>query len=291
MQTNIWEEFISLNVPAQYSGEVLEPVGRFLAQADGSVCWDESRLSVADAAARDVSPLPLTEHREGYYGSNHYNFWASGLRDWFQIRDWCEAHGVGIDSVLDIGCASGRLLRHLHYQAGIPTVMGCDINRFHVDWVARNLPPEIAVFQNTSIPSLPLPDASLDCVTAFSVMTHVESFDSTWLMELRRILRPGGIAWLTFHGDRTWREMQPGWPLYGALDRHPDYQQWRELPQLPFDRTVFRWQADRSYSSNVFYRDGYIQSCWGRLLEVVDIIPAIPAFQDICILRKRGDRE
>jgi SAM-dependent methyltransferase len=217
MQTNVWEDFISLNSTADYAaGKTHEPVKSYVEQADGSVVWDASRLPVEVAVSRDTAPLPLTEHREGYYGPNHYNYWASGLRDWFQILEWCEANDHKINSVLDMGCASGRLLRHLHYQSDVRDVIGCDINRAHVDWVGRHLPREVRVFQNSSIPTLPLPDASLDIVTAFSVMTHIETFDSTWLMELCRVLRPGGIAWLTFHGDRTWRELEPSWPLYGA---------------------------------------------------------------------------
>jgi SAM-dependent methyltransferase len=285
MQTNIWEDYISLNSHAEPSLEVIGPAKEFVSQADGSVVWDVSRLSVKTAVSRDTSPLPLTEHREGYYGPNHYNFWASGLRDWFQILEWCEARKVKIESILDMGCASGRLLRHLHYQSDVKNIMGCDINRFHVDWVARNLPREICVFQNTSIPTLPIPDSSVDFVSAFSVFTHIESFDTTWLMELRRILRPGGIAWLTFHGDRVWRDIKPTWPLYGALDTHPGYKQWRQLPELPQDRTVFRWHSEKSYSANIFYREDYIRNQWGRYLDFVEIIPCLPNFQDICILR------
>ena len=68
MQTNIWEDYISLNSQTESVNEALDPVGKFLAQADGSVAWDESRLSVDLAVSRDTSPLPCTEHREGYYG-------------------------------------------------------------------------------------------------------------------------------------------------------------------------------------------------------------------------------
>ena len=40
-----------------------------------------------------------------------------------------------------------------------------------------------AVFQNHSIPTLPLPDASIDLITAFSVFTHMEGMETAWLME------------------------------------------------------------------------------------------------------------
>ncbi|MHB8885623.1 MAG: class I SAM-dependent methyltransferase [Methylovirgula sp.] len=286
MLTNIWENYISINSQAEISNAILGPVKDYVDQADGSVVWDITKLPVRVAVERDISPLPTTDGREGYYGANNYNFWASGLRDLFQITDWCSEKQIEIESFLDVGCASGRLLRHIHYQSDIKTIIGCDINRTHVDWVARNLPREIAVFQNTSIPTLPLPDASIDFISAFSVMTHIEAFDLTWLMEFRRILRPGGIAWLTFHGDRTWREIQPGWPLFDALTTHPDYAKLRSAPELPSEKLVFRWHTDRSYSANVFYKEEYIKNNWGRILDFVEIIPCQPRFQDTAILRK-----
>src|SRR5262249_35950762 len=160
---------------------------------------------------------------------------------------------------LDFGCASGRILRHMFYQAQTPEIWGCDINRRHVEWVSAHLPGEIRVFQNTSLPHLPLPDSSVDVITAFSVFTHIESFDTAWLMELRRILKPNGIAWLTVHADRTWREMTPDWPIYNALVHHKDYAELAKHRDLPAERIVFRWHGDRSYSANVFYREEYLR--------------------------------
>jgi SAM-dependent methyltransferase len=286
MQTRIWEDFISINPSVEASTTTLPSVSAYVEQADGSVVWDTAELSVSTAVSRDTSPLPTTEDREGYYGPNHYNYWASGLRDFLQITAWCKRNGVELNSLIDLGCASGRLLRHAHYQSEIKEVIGCDINRSHVDWVAKNLPREIQVFQNSSIPFLPIPDASIDFLSAFSVMTHVETFDTAWLMEFRRVLRPGGVAWLTFHGDRTWREVAPGWPLYAALDAHPDYATYRSNPTLPSDRLVFRWNVEGSYSANIFYRDEYIKSVWGRFLDFQEIIPCQPSFQDTAIFRK-----
>ncbi len=66
----------------------------------------------------------------------------------------------------------------------------CDINRRHVDWCNLHLPRSIRVFQNTSLPLIPLPEGAVDLVSAFSVFSHIEAFDTTWLMEIRRVLAP-----------------------------------------------------------------------------------------------------
>jgi SAM-dependent methyltransferase len=280
-----WEDSISLNSGAGFFSEHIGPAAQFAAQDDGSVVWDRNRIPLDVALSRDKAPLPSTEAREGYYGPNHFNYWASGLRDYCEIAEWLERNDIGISNCLDIGCASGRLIRAFDAQGGVKAI-GCDINRRHVDWVAANLPPTIAVFQNHSIPSLPLAENSIDLVTAFSVFTHVEAFDTTWLMEINRILRPGGIAWLTIHGDRTWKELRPDWPLYGPLDAHPGYGDDRKHTNIPRPRIVYRWHKDKSYSANVFYSYEYIKTVWGRILDIVEIRACLPPYQDAVVLRK-----
>jgi SAM-dependent methyltransferase len=287
MTVPIWEDFISLNSRAELSSDVLGPARDYTAMDSGEVTWDEAILSKEAMLARDTSVLPILEHREGYYGPNHYNYWASGLRDYCQLLDWARVNDLSPKSLLDIGCATGRFLRHVESDGRIEEKLyGCDINRLHIDWIARHLPPKIFAFQNSSIPTLPLADACVDVVTAFSVFTHVESFDTTWLMEIRRILRSGGIAWITIHGDRTWRDINPTWPLYAALNVHPEYAGYRHSAELPRDRLVFRWFAERSYTANIFYSYSYIRRYWGRLLAVKDIFPALPLYQDIVVLQK-----
>ena len=286
MTGTLWEDSISLNSRAELDDEVLPGVAAFLEQETGEVGWDRARFPLQDAVAKDPWPLPTTQQREGYYGANHFNYWTSGLRDYCQLVEWLEQDGAPMNSLLDLGCASGRLLRHAALQGGVREVYGADINRLHVEWINRRLSPGILAFQNTSLPILPLPDASLDVVTAFSVFTHVESFVSAWLLEIRRVLKPGGVAWLTVHADRTWREVDPTWPLFGPLDAHPDYAPLRGQKDLPSDRLVFRWKDDASYSSNVFYKEDYLRSAWGRVMPVVDLFPTLPAYQDIVVMRK-----
>ena len=287
MSDTIWEDLISLNSGAEMFRDHIGPAAQFVAQDDGTVAWDRKRIPLDVALARDPAPLPSTDAREGYYGPNHFNYWASGLSDYCEIAEWSEKNNLRIGTYLDIGCASGRVVRAFDAQAGVKSI-GCDINRLHVDWMAANLPPSIAVFQNHSIPTLPLAENSIDLVTAFSVFTHVEAFDTTWLMEINRILRPGGVAWLTIHGDRTWRELKPEWPLHAPLEAHAGYREDRGHGAIPRPRTVYRWHNNRSYTAYVFYSYDYIRTVWGRILDVVEIRPCQPRYQDVVVLRKKG---
>ena len=260
-----WEDWVSLNSQSRFEPRSVKSVKHHLELDDGSVVWNEKRLNKRALIKADSSDIPTTEDREGYYGANHYNYWASGARDLAQILDYFDKKGgVAFDTTLDFGCASGRLTRHLHHSGKARKVMGCDINRKHVDWASHYLPRDIITFQNTSVPHLPLSDASVDLITSFSVFTHIEAFEDTWFMELDRILRPEGIVWITIHGDRTWREVEEGWPLYEALKTHPDYAEHKDLDVPPFERTIYRWISDTSYSSNVFYTYEFVQKRFGQ---------------------------
>ncbi len=286
---DIWENYICLNSGVDKRFDVLPPPAAHMA-TDSRMGWWEG-LDYAAQLARDTHPLPATEDREGYFGTDHFSYWASGLQDARMLLDTARRLGVADPrAYLDFGCASGRVMRHTALEAPAMKTMGCDINRLHVEWCNAHLPPSITTFQNHSVPSLPLESGSVDIVSAFSVFTHIEAMETAWLMELRRILRPGGIAWITLHTEGTLRDMTPDWPLWMPVMTHPDAAALLDADDRGFegDRLVLRWLAGRSYSSNVFYKEDYVRSRWSRILEVADFRRRHPSFQDVVILRKNG---
>lgn len=283
----VWEELISLHPDGELDFEVLAPAREHRAADQHPTDWSTEGEALDRALAADDHPLPRTEDREGYYGPHHFSYWASGLRDTRLLYEAADRLGVEVRDYLDLGCASGRVIRHVAASDRGTKVFGCDINRRHVDWVSRHLDPAITVFQNHSVPQLPLPDASLDAVTAYSVFTHIEVFDTTWLMELRRVLRPGGIAWVTVQSDLTWAAMGPGWPIYDALARMDEFApHLTDRGPLPSERTVFRISSDRSYTSNVFYDRDYVRRTWSRILPIAEEHHRFPDLQDVVILQK-----
>lgn len=280
-----WENLICLNSDVEPAFTLLAPASEHLATDARRDTWDG--LDYAEALCRDTWPLPQTADREGYYGDDHFSYWASGLQDAQLLATAALQHGVTLERYLDLGCASGRVLRHVALGHPEVAAMGCDINRLHVEWCNRHLPPNCTVFQNHSIPTLPLPDASVDVVSAYSVFTHIEALETAWLMELRRILRPGGIAWITVHSELTLQDMTPDWPLWAPTMKHPQAARLIGADRrFAGDRLVLRWLADRSYSSNVFYRLDYIRKHWSRIFDVLEVRRRCPSFQDVVILGK-----
>jgi ubiquinone/menaquinone biosynthesis C-methylase UbiE len=236
-------------------------------------------------AQRDGFPIPAPEDREGYFGELHLDYWLSGLGDVLLLRAIAERmdrpFGTG-QRLLDFGCASGRVLRHAHVLAPELDLYGVDIGRHNVEWARRHLPAAIAIAQGTVIPSLPFEDGSFDVVYAGSVFTHIDQFEEAWLLELRRVLKPGGFALLTFHPERIWSDLRdPTHPVAQtvAAARHrldppgiePVSADVFDRP-LPAERVVLTNVEYPVNNANVIHSHRWIRERWGRYLDVRDII-------------------
>ena len=185
--------------------------------------------SIDECLRRDVAPLPTPEDRGGYHGQRHFDFWLSGLADHLRIIDAAARVGVTLaagDRVLDFGCGSGRVLRHFLAQRPELEAWGVDANPAAVEWIASNLSPAAKVFRTTTFPHLPLPDASFKVAFALAVFSHLDELDIAQLLELRRCLVPGGIAYVSVQTDATWARLDESNPAFrlvqAARDAHPD---------------------------------------------------------------------
>jgi SAM-dependent methyltransferase len=280
---------ISINERGE-SAEVLPPVADLVTD-DPWISFDNVTLDspLDDYIARDPFPIPETCDREGYHGDRHYDYWLSGLRDYLCIRQVFDEYSVADEpvTVFDLGCASGRVLRHFLCQESDAEVWGADINVKHIDWILRFLGPVPRVFQNFVIPSLPLEDSSISLVYALSVFTHIERYELAWLSELRRVLRPGGVAYITLHTDRTWRNLNPHHRLYHDLLERGDFglsPDSFEEP-MPAERLMFEWPRGGPSDTTIFHSAQYIADTWDRLLDLIDIVQG-PDYPDVAVLRK-----
>jgi SAM-dependent methyltransferase len=109
-----------------------------------------------------------------------------------------------MDAILDFGCGCGRIARWFSTLER-PQLHGCDYNRELVAWCETNL--EFMSARATELaPPLPYADASFDFLSAFSVFTHLSvELAGSWIAEMRRVVRPGGLMWFTIHGE-SYRE-------------------------------------------------------------------------------------
>ena len=266
---------------------VLPPVAELLADDNTVFHYTDldgnpAKLDFREAAAADPYPLPMPVDREGY-GTVEFTprFWATGHSDWLNVQDAIQrfmpekpAEGEKL-RVLDFGCASGRVLRHAHTFSGETTdIWGCDFAPENVNWVKRYLSSDIKIFLNNANPHLPFTDGYFDVITAFSVFTHIDLFEDAWLLELRRITKPGGLLYLTTQNDASWPRVVDRPHMLKHIEQankikgNPTVSKDLFESEMPSDRIVFRMSEDENYNCNVWMTNDYIRQTWSRYFDV-----------------------
>jgi SAM-dependent methyltransferase len=138
-------------------------------------------------------------------------FLASGRAQTGYLRELLAEVGQPLDqmdAILEFGCGCGRMTRWWAADSARLDINACDYNSELVGWCQENL-PFVRATTNDLRPPLPYPDDSFDFVYAFSVFTHLSvELAHSWLAEIRRISKPGGLIWFTVHGD-TYRARLP----------------------------------------------------------------------------------
>jgi SAM-dependent methyltransferase len=139
-----------------------------------------------------------------------------------------EPNGAKPVRILEWGCGSGRLLRHLRglYGPGAASLHGSDYNRSSVQW-CREAYQDIGFSTNDLAPPLQVGDSSVDIAYAVSVLTHLpDDLCRAWIAELTRVVRPGGLILFTTGGWPFRARYQPndqaaylrGDPIYRGWD-------------------------------------------------------------------------
>lgn len=115
----------------------------------------------------------------------------AGLPDGYSLDGRC---------VLDFGCGAGRTLRHFVAEDSGAELWGCDIDVPSIEWLEQNMSPPLHVFANAEVPPLDQPDGKFDLIFCVSVFTHLTRHWSEWLLEMHRVLKPGGLLLATYMG-------------------------------------------------------------------------------------------
>ena len=259
-------------------------------------------LPVEDLLARmhsDRWPIPQAGDREGYFSHAHPLYWLSGLADHLFLAGLARTAREE-PTILDFGCGSGRVLRHFGATpAGGPRTLAADVNRRNIAWMREHLDqPNLELLQTTYYPPLPLEDGSVDFVYALSVWTHIDEFEEAWLEELRRILRPGGRAFLTYHSERTWKILaDPGDWLGQILTAGEYILDSTNEPvtaallgqRMPRERLALLPTTRPYQYLNIFHSNAYVRERWGRVLEVEQTFERVHGpHQDGVLLRKKA---
>jgi SAM-dependent methyltransferase len=170
-------------------------------------------------------------------------------------------------AALDFGCGSGRVMRWF-LQHGDIALTGCDIHQPTIDWMVSSYPAGVRLYANNPEPPLPELAETFDLVYCGSVFSHLPDW-APWLLELRRVLKPGGLLVASIHGRGLWQ--------FGEAGK-------RGVP-WDEDRTgllVERYgdDFDDSWGPAVYVSEWWLREHWGRAFEIVRFEPTGFALPD-----------
>lgn len=146
-----------------------------------------------------VPPVGVVDSVQGPSKSDPSTFLGSGARQTYSYLTSLRDLGLdvsGIQRMLDLGFGTGRILVHF-----LPFAMekyGCDVNQSACDWTSKTLGEHARLSLSRLEPPLDFPDDFFDLIIATSVFTHTPyQLQPAWIAEIRRILKPGGVAMVT----------------------------------------------------------------------------------------------
>jgi SAM-dependent methyltransferase len=152
------------------------------------------------------------------------------------------AHEVReLGPICDMGCGPGQIARYLHCQ-GVDT-LGVDLSPRMIS-EAQRLNPKVHFHQGNML-SLPDADNSWGGIAAFYCIIHIprEQIVAA-LIEMKRVLRPGGVLLVTFHIGQEVKHLEEWWEKPVNLDfafyEPAEMQNWLNEAGYDLEETLVR---------------------------------------------------
>ena len=178
--------------------------------ANGFVILQASAEELAKPIAERIPPTAL-RHYYGFKDGKYHDdlYLKSGRQDAATIRKIVTEDGFQLkgERILEFGCSAGRILRNFEEEAKAGEAWGVDLHSAAIHWAQTHLTP-FNFFTNTTAPHLPFESNHFGLIFAGSVWTHIGEMDDAWLLEIRRVLRPGGRAYITISDTNTLAEVK-----------------------------------------------------------------------------------
>jgi SAM-dependent methyltransferase len=214
--------------------------------------------------ASRVRPLDGYPDPYGYYEEQ------GGLMKQALLDLLPEGYSLEGKRVLDFGSGAGRVLRHFLAEAESAEFWGADADAASIEWMERELCPPLHAWRSEARPPLGLEHGSFDLIWAISVFTHLADESLPWLLELQRLLKPGGLLIATYYGrwnseelaGEPWEEDRVGMNVLGHN---------------------VGWDLG---GPSVLISDWWMREHWGRAFEILELEPQVDNMSWV-LMRKR----
>ena len=210
------------------------------------------------------------------------NYFASG---YMQMHRWLallEHSGFNLrtaSTIMELGCGSGRLLRHLRCIKGA-RLIGTDVEADKIAWCRAYLPGIEFYAHGIEPPITGLDDGTASLIYASSVFTHIPlATQEAWLVELRRILKPDGYLLVSVLNRQYMDEMLTPDQARQVEDNGHFELTWED------DNVSVSSQLTRQW--DVFQSRAELNEVFGRHFHLLDFVPS---HQDLLVLQKPGPR-
>jgi SAM-dependent methyltransferase len=228
------------------------------------------------------------------------------IRGALAFREHCaqvlKANGTAFshDSVLiDFGSGWGRIARA--FMKDVPASNIYAVEPFDFIIEARKANNYISFVRSEPLPPLPFRDAFATHLVTWSTFSHFnKQFFDSWLTEFARILRPGGVCFITTLGVHFLEGLKDahlpktsGQPVHFWIDlilkRLPNEQIDSVIQEIRTGR--FFWlpsdSVARSEFAECFVTDRYVLDNFSTLFEIIHYADEGQLAQDCLALRRR----
>lgn len=253
--------------------------------------WD-GPLNIMGEISNDekMNAVPPDKLRHWYSLGDDEKYLLHGKWTSARFRELFEEYGP-IDAecrIADIGCSSGRVVRWFNDVAEAGTeVWGIDIDAEAIKWATQNIGAHINFMTNTTNPHLPFEDNYFNFLYGNSLFTHIGELSTAWLMEMRRVLKPGGVAIFTFNDCSSIRWLKERYENYADIPfKNP-----RMILEQLSERQISSYSKiliNRSpWQLSVWYNQEYLKSYVKRVFSLDNVLEEFAAYQAAYVLRKQ----
>jgi cyclopropane fatty-acyl-phospholipid synthase-like methyltransferase len=257
--------------------------------------WNDVLLSSArpDAAHTYRMPtFPDEQTQTNFVGSAGEASLVESWKFWETINSVSAELGQPVrrsTNLLDFGTGWGRMIRPFLRQIDGKNILGVDPLPDMVELCQKMYAGfDVKFAWNNPLAPSTLGPGSVDLITGYSVFSHLnEQVSTDWIREFERILRPGGLVFITTHGvdildyaeqlladpsqqAGLWHELLASGFGANAAQLRNDYHQGNFVHAAHGGGSAL----DVSYYGDSLFNESFARKTWGSILDVVKFIPA-----------------